>query len=294
MSKVAAVSISALALAIVVVPPAVPGQADVKIRHRFFAVDSGKSQLIHVDEFDPKNDWDAKTPGGPRDLRLLEGGKLLLSHGKGYAEYDMKTGKELLMVKSHSGINAAIRLASGNTLLGGNSSQGITVYEVDPAGKELSKIVIPGKKDVHIMDRLQNGNLLLSHNDRKSWIIETDPAGKIIWEIEIPGPADDVKRLANGNTIAPTGDKNTIVELDRSGKIVLTLGGTKEHPKVGIKWLASVHPLKNGNIIATNWLGHGVGPVGPHLIEFDRTNKVVWSWTDHKRAQMIHNALILE
>jgi hypothetical protein len=34
--------------------------------------------------------------------------------------------------------------------------------------------------------------------------------------------------------------------------------------------------------------------VGPHLIEFDRNNKIVWTWTDHERAQMIHNSLVLE
>lgn len=279
-----------LVMAVLVAPAA----AQEKVKHRFFAVDSGKSQLLYVDEVEPKNDWTVKVPGGPRDLRLLEGGKLLLSHGKGWAEYDAKTGKELGVVNGFGGINAAIRLANGHTLLGGNSSKGITLYEVDATGKEVKRVVLEGKRDLHIMQRLDNGNVLLSHNTKKSYLLEVDAEGKIVWEPAIPGPADDVKRLANGHTIAPTGDLCTIIELDKEGKVVLTLAGEKNHPKAGIKWLASVHPLKNGNIIATNWLGHGVGPVGPHLIEFSRDNKIVWSWTDHKRAQMIHNALIVE
>jgi hypothetical protein len=268
------------------------------VKHRFLATDSGKSRLIYVDQFHPEKDWSAKTPPGPRDIRLVDGNKVLISHRKGAAEYDLKTGKQTWLLDSYSGIESTLRLPNGNTLLGGNTPKGIVLIEVDAAGKEVRKVLVEGKHDIHLMHRLENGNLLLSHNEppypKTFWVLEVTPQGKVAWEAAIPGPADDVERLKDGNTLAPTGDKCTIVEVSKDGKIVATLAGEAAHPKVGIKWLASVEVLKNGNIVATNWLGHGVGPVGPHLIEFDRKNRIVWTWTDHERAQMIHNSLVLE
>jgi len=269
-----------------------------QVKHRFLATDSGKSQLIYVDQFHPDKDWSVKTPPGPRDIQLVSGNKVLISHRKGAAEYDLQTGKQTWIIESYKDIQSAIRLANGNTLLGGNTPKGIAIYELDPKGKEVYKLHLQGKYDIHIMHRLENGNILLSHNEppypNRFWVLEIKPQGKIVWEVQIPGPADDVERLKNGNTLAPTGDKCTIVEVNKEGKIVATLAGADAHPLVAIQWLSSVEVLKNGNIVASNWLGHGVPPVGPHLIEFNRDNKIVWMWEDHQRAQMIHNTLVLE
>lgn len=280
-----------------------------EVKHRFLAVDSGKSRLIYVDQFQPENDWTVTVPAGPRDLRLLDADKVLVSHKQGAAEYDLRTGKQTWIISSYSGIESAIRLTNGHTLLGGNTSGGAAIYEVDSRGNEIRKRLLENVHDIHILQPLKNGNLLLTRNERRpkavaatglysdehrSFVVELAADGRVVWEAELPGPADDVDRLENGSTLCPTGDLCTIVELNKEGRIASTLAGIEAHPEVGIKWLASVEVLKNGNILATNWLGHGVGPVGPHLIEFDRSNKIVWSWADHERAQMIHNSLTLE
>ncbi len=268
-------------------------QAEVK--HRFLVTDGEVHRLLYVDQFDPGNDWSATTPSGPRDLRIVEGGKVLVSHHRGAAEYDLKTGKQVWNVDRFSGVESAIRLANGNTLLGSKGGKGISLVEVDREGKEVRRAVVEGKQDNHIVQRLEGGNVLLSHNTSgKSWALEVDAEGKKVWEVQLPGYADDIDRLKNGNTLAPTGDKCTLVELDREGKAVSTLGGKDAHPKLGLHWFASAEELKNGNFMVTNWLGHRKGPAGPHLVEFDRANKVVWSWTDPGRTQSVHNSLTLE
>ena len=268
------------------------------IKHKFLAVDQGRQRLLYVDQFQPENDWTIDVPPRPRDLRPLSGNKVLMSHGNGAAEYDLKSGKQIWIIQSHRGIESAIRLSNGNTLLGGNNAKDIVIYEVDSTGKDVRRLLLEGKKDVHIIERLKNGHILLTHNEHKkgdqpSWVTEVDARGKTVWEVEIPGAADDVKKLPNGNTLVPTGDRCTVLELDVSGKTVATFAGVDAHPRLGIKWLGSIQVLKSGNMVVSNWLGHGVPLVGPHIIEFDRSNRIVWTWDDHNRASKIHNVLVL-
>jgi hypothetical protein len=50
----------------------------------------------------------------------------------------------------------------------------------------------------------------------------------------------------------------------------------------------------NGNILVANWLGDGNIGTGPHAVEFDANNNLVWSWEDHSTAQTITNLLVIE
>ena len=52
--------------------------------------------------------------------------------------------------------------------------------------------------------------------------------------------------------------------------------------------------LPNGHVVIANWLGHGKHPDSPHVVEFDRTNKLIWSWNDHKLAKVATNVMILD
>lgn len=266
-----------------------------EVRRRFLGTDGERSLLIYVDQPDPSKDWTVKTPGGPRDLRLVEGKRVLVSHRSGAAEYELETGKEAWKIEGFRGVQSAIRLSNGNTLLGGAGEKGIALIEADREGKEVRRIVVEGKRDNHIVHRVANGNFLMTHNaGQKSWALEADPEGKPVWEVAIPYAADDVDRLENGNTLVPTGGGCTVLEIDKEGKVVRTAGGKEAHPALRLNWTASAQVLKSGNIVATNWLGHKAGLTGPHAVEFDRANKLVWSWEDAKRVQTLHNVLVLE
>lgn len=79
----------------------------------------------------------------------------------------------------------------------------------------------------------------------------------------------------------------------------LTLS-TNKPGKVG---LAPVLLLNEGKVISAysstylvvaNWLGDGNIGTGPHAVEFDANNKLVWSWEDHSAAQTITNLLVVE
>src|SRR5262245_61308069 len=262
-----------------------------EVRHRFVATDGETSKLIYVDQLHEGKDWTVETPKGPRDLRLLGEKTLLLSHRGGAAEYDLETGKQLWAIDGYREVHAAIRLANGHTLLAGQTDKGITIHEVDREGKETGRVVVEGKRSSRNAQRLENGNILLTSGKAA---FEVDATGKIVWEAEIPGSADDVDRLESGLTVVPTGKGGTAIYVDKEGKVVATRGGKEAHPDLKINWFASTQTLKNGNLVVTNWLGHKPGLTGPHALEFDASNKVVWKWEDPKRVQTLHNILVLE
>ncbi|MDD4175027.1 MAG: hypothetical protein PHN34_12380, partial [Kiritimatiellae bacterium] len=39
--------------------------------------------------------------------------------------------------------------------------------------------------------------------------------------------------------------------------------------------------LPNGNVLVSNWLGHGKFGTAPHLMEITPEKKIVWSFADH-------------
>jgi hypothetical protein len=266
-----------------------------EIRHRFLGTDGETSKLIYVDQLHPGKDWTIDAPKGPRDIRMVGEKTILISHRAGAAEYDLETGKQTWIVNGYKEVQAAIRLANGNTLLAGLTEKGITLHEVDRDGKEAGRVVVEGRRPVKNMQRLENGHFLMTCGDpSKKSVIETDATGKIVWEAPLPGPADDIDRLDNGLTVAPTGSGGTALYIDASGKVVATRGGKEAHPDLQINWIAATQTLKNGNLVVANWLGHRAGLTGPHAIEFDADNKVVWHWGDPKRVQTLHNILVLE
>ncbi len=265
------------------------------IKHRFLATDGETSKLLYVDQFHPEKDWTIDAPKGPRDIRMVGEKTVLVSHRGGAAEFDLETGKETWIVNGYKEVQAAIRIANGNTLLAGLTEKGITLHEVDREGKEISRVVVEGRRPVKNMQRLENGHFLMTCGDpSKKSAIETDATGKIVWEVPLPGPADDIDRLDNGLTVAPTGSGGTALYIDATGKVVATRGGKDLHPDLKINWFAATQTLKNGNLVVANWLGHKAGLTGPHVIEFDGDNKAVWHWEDPKRVQTLHNVLVIE
>jgi len=262
-----------------------------EIKHRFLATDGETSKLIYVDQFHPEKDWTVETPKGPRDLRKVGEKTILVSHKGGAFEVDLDTGKQTWAISGYREVHAAIRLADGHTLLVGLTDKGVTIHEVDRDGKETRRTVVEGKRSSRNAQRLENGNVLLTSGKAA---IEVDGTGKIVWEAAIPGSADDIDRLENGLTVVPTGSGGTALYVDKDGKVVATRGGKDAHPDLKINWFASTQTLPNGNLVVANWLGHKPGLTGPHVLEFDAANKVVWKWEDSQRVQTLHNVLVLE
>lgn len=263
-------------------------------RHRFLCADNATPcRLLYVDQITPERSWSQTMPGGIRDLQVLREGatpRILVSNNGGAAEYALATGLPSgWAVSRASGIQTAVRLPDGHTLLGGKSG---TVTEVDADGKELRTIVPREKVDIRLLRPLPNGNLLLSCVDRT--LREMAPDGSMVRSVPLQGKGFKAVQLANGNYLSSTGDLGQIQEVDATGRVVRFVGGKAEHPRLGIDFSSGWDVLANGNIVMCNWLGHGKHGKGVHLAEFTADNRVVWTWQDHEAARQITNALMLE
>jgi hypothetical protein len=267
------------------------------VKHRFLVVDNAAHRLILVDQHDPNGGWSVAIPSpNSRDLQLVDAGRVLVSHPNGAAEYELATGRKVWEITAYNGVHTARRLPGGNTLLGANAKEGIVVYEVTREGKEVSRRVLDKQSGaLRVMRRLEGGNLLLNLAG-PCRAVEIDPKGKIVWQYVLPtgGKGYKVQRLADGNTLLSTGGLCSVIEVDPTGKIVRTFGGKQAHPDAGLDFASGFDLLPSGHVVIANWLGHGKHPDSPHAVEFDRDNKLVWSWGDHKLATVATNVMILD
>lgn len=263
-------------------------------QHRFLAIDNGRNRLLCVDQRQPAASWCVSIPPGSRDLQVLDGNRVLVSHGNGAAEYDLGSGQRLTwVVDRYLQISSAQRLADGRTLLAANGAAGVMVYELDPDGRELGQRLLDGLKDLRLLRTVDNDRLLLTVSG-PCRVIEVDAQGKIAWQAKLPDKGYKAVRLPNGHTLASTGGAATVIELNPAGQPVSTVGGKQNHPRLGLDWLSGFDLLPNGNVVVANWLGHGKHGTGVHLVEFNRDNGVVWTWADHEQAATITNVLVLD
>jgi hypothetical protein len=285
-------AVKTLSLVLLAATLAAPTPAQENIRHRFLCVDNGKNQLLLVDQLHPDKSWSQPIPSGSRDIQIVADGKrVLVSHGNGAAEYDLATGAASgWRVTRYSGIQSAVRLANGHTLLARGDG---AVFDVDADGKETASIQPRVKLDIRLLQLLDGGNFLLCGAHSRS-LIEMNRDGAIVKTIPLPGKGYRAARLANGHYLASTGDECKIVEVDADGKVSWFVGGKKEHPGIGLDFFSGWDTLANGNIVVANWLGHGKQGKGCHLAEFTPDNKLVWTWQDHTLARQVTNVKMLE
>ena len=269
------------------------------IRHEFIAVDEGLGNLLYVNELNPGRNW--IVPIGhahPRDLQLIGSGRLLLSHDKGYSEYELSGGRRAFDLASYSNVSSARRLPDGDTLLAyavEGKPMGVFVAELDPKGREVRATVYAGDY-VRLMRQTDRGTFLFGMNDR---IEEGDGKGAIVWTARAEGfrHAWKALRLPSGNTLASGGYGAFMVEFAPDGRIVRRFGGAADVP-------AEVHPyfygtfqlLPGGHVAVANWQGHGPGHGGSgvQLLEFDAEGRIVWRWSDRSVISSVQAILILD
>lgn len=263
-----------------------------EIKHRFLAKDESRPGLHYVDQFDSANDWDIKLERGSRDIRLLNGNRLLMSYPAGYLEYDLATQALLKKVTVLEGerIESVERLPNGHTILAGRKN-GIAFFELDENDQLVRKVVYEKLEGLRLFRLSPEGNFLFTaYPDR---VIEADWAGKIVADIPVPGASKMywVKKLGCGKYRVATGTGKSIVDITTTGEVIRKLGGTDEYHS-----FARPFELENGNIVVSNWTGHKPesSQLGPQLIEFDPQGNVVWKWHDADRAGTIHGVIIMD
>jgi len=255
-----------------------------------FAVGDYTGGKVCVVEADGRVSWEQKAPTC-NDLWIQPGGSILFSTGHGAKEV-AKDGTVKFEYQSTAEIYAVQRLANGNTFVGECTSG--RLLEIAPDGSNIVKelrLLPAGKPGGHAYIRnvrvLKNGNYLAAHYGGR-YVTEYAPDGKTVWTFKTPGGPHSVTRLANGNTMIACGDNGTpcLIEVTPDGKTVWEVSN-RDLPGQPLKFLTGFQKLPNGNVLVSNWVGHGKFGTAPHLLEITPDKKVVWSFNDHKTFKTV-------
>ncbi|MEQ9218050.1 MAG: PQQ-binding-like beta-propeller repeat protein [Cyclobacteriaceae bacterium] len=263
----------------------------------FLLRDEGKSQLSLVDLGSAKNNWHQSVPKG-RDLQLVGNDLVLIGTENGYEERSIKTGKLVSRVDGFPGTIAARRLKNKNTILVGlnwQDKEGITLIELDKSGGVVSTINYPGFDYARLVRETPKGTFLITSNQL---VIEGNREGEIIWKAQIGGRENphawQAIRLTDGRTIVAGGYGGSIQVFNNKSTLVRAFCGPEEERG---NFYSGLQILQNGNIVVTNWQGHGPdqGNLGTQLLEFSPEGKLIWSWNqDPNYFSSLQGVIILD
>lgn len=274
------------------------GKSLVTHPRQFLLRDEGLSQLSYVDVAHPEKNWYVPIPVG-RDLQLVGQGRVMVGTGDGYEEHDIKTGEKVSELTTFKGNIAARRLRNGNTLLTGlnwQGKEGLVLVEVGQDGLVKKTIHYPGFTYVRLVRQTALDNFMIAAEDE---VFEGKADGTIAWRASLDSRrksqhAWQAVRLANDHTVVSGGYSANLQILDQKGTLLATLSGPAE---VNSYFYAGFQILKNGNIVVTNWQGHGkdMGAKGTQLLEYSPAGALLWSWKqDAAHFSSIQGVIVLD
>lgn len=267
------------------------------VSHTMILRDEGLSQLSLMNMANPQKNWVVKVPAG-RDLQLVGNGRVMIGTGNGYEERSIATGQKISELAAFPGTISVRRLRNGNTILSGlnwQNKKGIVLLEVDAIGTVKNIINYPAFNYVRLIRPTSNGTFLCTADDK---VFEGDSKGNIIWQGQIQSKvkphAWQAVRQANGNTLVSTGYGANFQIFDKSGKLVDSITGPAS---VRPDFFAGFQIQKNGNIVVSNWQGHGAGhgSSGVQVLAFSPEGKLAWQWQqDAATYSSIQGLIVLD
>jgi hypothetical protein len=169
------------------------------------------------------------------------------------------------------------------------------LVEVDGSGNIQRTITYPGFTYVRLLRETPSGTFLITANDI---VFEGNASGDVIWKARLTGPektnAWQASRTANGRTVVSTGYGGNIQIFGPDGTKVSTVVGPAD---VKPNFYAGHQIMANGNIVVTNWQGHGpkFGSSGVQLLEYTPDGKLVWSWKqDPEKYSSLQGVIVVD
>jgi hypothetical protein len=277
-----------------------------QMTHKLILADEGNGKVHFIDLNNPSDKWSLTSSN--RDLQLIGNGKLMVSdnNGKGYSEVSIATGtriKHVDITGVSGGINSAFRL-SANDIYCASDGSPAKVFKVDSTGKTVKTITISLDASVRICRPTTSGTFLVG-GKVAGMMCEFDSTGKKIWECNAGGEPYMALRLPNGTTLISNGYGGQMVLADKKGTILKKFPSEEDKKKDSLFWkaakpnfFAGFQILRNGNIVVSNWQGHGTsyGNSGFQLIEIDSAlTRVVSYWKQNATmVSSLHGVIVLD
>ena len=129
-------------------------------------------------------------------------------------------------------------------------------------------------------------------------VFEGKADGTIIWQAKVLAKvkphAWQALRLANGQTVVSTGYGANFQVFGVDGKLVDSITGPAN---VNPSFYAGFQILDNGNMLVSNWQGHGpkFGASGTQILEHTPAGALAWNWKqDPAKFSSIQGVIVLD
>ena len=251
----------------------------------FYLTDTGLHKLLRFSA-EGKMEWEYG-PVYSYDLQLLANGNLLFCDSAGKSsrtvELDPKTKTAVWEYKSTGEVFSCKRLANGNTLVG-ECSNG-RIVEVDAKGAVIRTIPLTathkGHGSMRLFEPAAAGTVWVAHMADKC-LRQYDNSGKVLRTVTCPFAVFGVLPLADGRVMAC--GQGAVVEFDAAGKMtpVKNADFAGEHV-----FVTGLEKLPNGNLLVTQWLGHGQEGKGIPGLELTPERQTAWRFADVKQTKQV-------
>lgn len=269
--------------------PAQLAPGAIKQHHLMFMQYSPGNKLIELSN-EGKILWEHSIPSLAVMFKPLKNGHVIYAYGGNPTGVQEVDREHKVVWDYHAKCEQVLGfelLPNGNVLLG---EQGpCQAVEVNRKGEEvhttpLTTMEKPAHRQLRSIHKLKNGNIIGCHEGDGA-VREVTPEGTVVWEYSPVDSVFDAIRLSNGNTLIAAGKQARIIEVTPDKRIVWEFGAT-EAPELGLKWIVGLQILRNGNIVAANFLQGNEGK-GVHAFEVTRGKKVVWTFADHQMSHLV-------
>lgn len=246
-------------------------------RHRFVCSDTATSRLIFIDK-DGKITQEISDVIGAFDVWVLPNEKILYAHNSGIDTAGVtllnRDGSAAMRYLAGKEIFSCQPLENGNILLGLLGEP--QLLEIDPDGNQVNQISIPYEGPSHEGMRLARkiGDVYFLVQPGINKIRKVSLSGEIIAAFDIHPDAFGLVVLPNGHIVYSC--MSGAYELDENGKEIWHLTND-DIPQISIRWLLGIQLLSNGNLVFTNWMGHGHLDEGIQFFEVNKQKRIVWS-----------------
>ncbi len=267
-----------------------------KKHHFMFNEYSPVQRIVEMSE-DGTILWEHKVPSLCVMFETMKNGNVIYAYGgnpTGVQEVDRNHKIVWNYTAQCEQVLGFCTLPNGNVLLGEQGPP--QAVEVNRKGEvvhitPLTTAEKAAHRQVRSIHQLKNGNILACH-EADATVREYTPDGKVIWEY--PGVTNvfEAIRLKNGNTLIGAGTTTKIIEVTPDKKIVWEFGAA-DAPELNSTWIVGLNILKNGNLVASNFM-RGAEGKGAHSFEVTRKKKVVWTFSDHKMATLVTMSRMLD
>lgn len=271
-----------------------------QMKYKVILGDEGNSKVHYIDLANPTDKWTASV--FHRDMQFVGNDRVMVSTGDGYAEYSTLTGTLQKKVTAGGTVQSVFRLTGKSTFVGVDGNPA-SVKEVDTSGKTLRTITLSTNANIRVIRPTMKKTYLVG-GKAAGTMYECDSTGKVIWQANAGGEPYMALRLPNGNTLISSGYGAQMVLAGPSGAVIKKFPDQSD--KTGNDFWTQAKPnffagfqiLKNGNIVVSNWQGHGGGNgnSGFQLLEFDSTlSKVISYWKqDPSLVSSLHAVLVID